>query len=45
MCTISEYMTKTTVVGAPISDKPGNDGKRRNIKGYGEFVREKAKHL
>lgn len=45
MCNLTEYLTKRTFQRETIREEVGNDGKPREIKGFGEFHREKMKHL
>lgn len=44
-CNLTEYLTKRTFQRETIREEVGNDGKPREIKGFGEFHREKMKHL
>ena len=44
-CNLTEYLTKSTRQHGIICDEAGNGGKVREIKGNGEFHREKMKHL
>ena len=44
-CNLTEYLTKRTFQRENIREEVGNDGKPREIKGFGEFDREKMKHL
>ena len=45
LCNLTEYLTKRTFQRETIREEVGNDGKPREIKGFGEFHREKMKHL
>lgn len=45
VCNLTEQMTKRTFQRETIREEVGNDGKPREIKGCGEFQREKMKHL
>lgn len=43
-CNLTEYLTKWTHQQETARDVVGNDGKHREIKGCGDFHREKTKH-
>ncbi len=44
-CNLTEYLTKSTFQRETIREDVENDGKPREIKGFGEFHREKMKNL